>query len=66
MRIEGATYRATDRREAMKRFELLSIIGSMSSTMDNAGDDVFVCGVRLAHEEAPYYADRSNHRRIRA
>ena len=29
MRVEGATHRAADRREAMKRFELLSIIGSM-------------------------------------
>ena len=29
MRVEGATHRAAERREAMKRFELLSIIGSM-------------------------------------
>ena len=29
MRIESATHRATDRREAMKTFELLSIIGSV-------------------------------------
>ena len=29
MRVEGATHRAADRREVMKRFELLSIIGSI-------------------------------------
>ena len=29
MRIEGAAHRAADRRGAMKRFELLSIIGSV-------------------------------------
>ena len=29
MRVEGATHRAAERREAMKGFELLSIIGSM-------------------------------------
>ena len=29
MRVEGATHRAADGREVMKRFELLSIIGSM-------------------------------------
>ena len=29
MRVEGATHRAPDGREVMKRFELLSIIGSM-------------------------------------
>ena len=29
MRVEGATHRAAERREVMKRFELLSIIGSM-------------------------------------
>ena len=29
MRVEGATHRAAGGREAMKRFELLSIIGSM-------------------------------------
>ena len=29
MRVEGATHRAADGREVMKRFELLSIIGSV-------------------------------------
>jgi hypothetical protein len=29
MRVEGATHRAADGREVMKRFELLSIIGSI-------------------------------------
>ena len=29
MRVEGATHRVADGREVMKRFELLSIIGSM-------------------------------------
>ena len=29
MRVEGATHRASDKRETMKTFELLSIIGSV-------------------------------------